>query len=113
MGGKRYQQIGQEHWAGHIAGQRTSGLSIGAYCKQQGLTESAFYNRRKRLMKAPGSTEGFARIDEPALRRGFDYPARESVGNDTGLIITTPNGYRVQAVNAALGIEAAQRVAAC
>lgn len=38
-------------WRGHLASQSSSGLSIRAYCREQGLTEPSFYQWRKRLSR--------------------------------------------------------------
>jgi hypothetical protein len=39
----------REYWRGRIAEQERSGLSVQQFCKEQGLTEQAFYFWRKRL----------------------------------------------------------------
>lgn len=55
-----------EGWKQRVADQAQSGLSVRAYCKQQGLGEHSFYQWRKRLR-----TEGpvsFAVVETKALR---------------------------------------------
>jgi hypothetical protein len=39
----------REGWTQRVADQEQSGLSVRAYCKQQGLGEHSFYQWRKRL----------------------------------------------------------------
>lgn len=38
-------------WRRHLDSQSASGLSIRAYCREHGLTESSFYQWRKRLSR--------------------------------------------------------------
>ena len=40
-----------EQWAERIAAQQRSGVSVKQFCKEQGLTEYAFYAWRKRLQQ--------------------------------------------------------------
>ena len=94
---RKYQQIGKEHWQRHIEEQARSGESIVKYCKTAGVKESGFYRWRKVLRKSKQS--GFIRVDKNRPQ--------------PGLIITTPNGYRVEASNIELGIAAARSLAGC
>lgn len=91
---RKYEQIGKEGWQRHIEAQANSGESIAGYCQRAGLSESGFYLWRKRL------GVGFERIDRQAA------PSAE-------LIITTPNGYRVQSASAELSIVTARKLAQC
>lgn len=97
MEGRKKQQLGRDQWQRHIEAQVAGGESIVKYCKSAGLKESGFYRWRRLLKKS--SQTGFMRIDESNAQ--------------AGLIITTPNGYRVEAANIELGIAAAQSLAGC
>ncbi|MBU4304898.1 MAG: hypothetical protein KJ893_04655 [Candidatus Omnitrophica bacterium] len=94
---RKYQQIEKEQWQRHIERQARSGESIVKYCKTAGLKESGFYRWRRLLKKSGGA--GFVRVDESRAQ--------------AGLIITTPNGYRVEALSVELGIAAAQKLTRC
>jgi transposase-like protein len=62
----------REGWKQRIAEQEENGLSIRAYCKQQGLGEHSFYQWRKRLR-----TEGpvsFALVEERKAARAEKEP---------------------------------------
>ena len=41
----------RDYWRERIAEQERSGLTVGRFCKEQGLTEQSFYLWRKRLRK--------------------------------------------------------------
>lgn len=38
-----------EEWRQIIDGQRTSGLTVGAYCRERGITDGSFYTWKRRL----------------------------------------------------------------
>lgn len=56
------QSEAREGWKQRVAGQEQSGLSVRAYCKQQGLGEHSFYQWRKRL-RSEGPVS-FALVEE-------------------------------------------------
>jgi transposase-like protein len=43
---------GVEEWRPIIDGQRSSGLTIAAYCRERGITEGTFYTWKSRLRSA-------------------------------------------------------------
>jgi hypothetical protein len=47
--GPRRSQRREEHWRRIVTGQPASGLSIRAWCEQQGVTEASFYAWRRTL----------------------------------------------------------------
>lgn len=94
---RKYQQIGKEQWQKHIEAQADSRESIAKYCKRAGVKEGGFYLWRKRLRKSKQA--GFVRVDKSRPQ--------------PGLIITTPNGYRVEASSIELGITVARSLAGC
>ena len=56
-----------DEWAGRIAAQQRSGITVKQFCKEQGLTECSFYAWRKRLQeKAPVR---FALVDRRGTRQ--------------------------------------------
>lgn len=95
---RKYQQIGKEQWQRHIEEQARSGVNIVKYCKAAGVKESGFYRWRK-LLLGKSRQAGFMRVDESKAQ--------------AGLIITTPNGYRVEALSVELGIAAARSLSGC
>jgi transposase-like protein len=48
----------REVWQKIVDNWRTSGVSVRRFCRQQGLTESAFYTWRKRLASAASADSG-------------------------------------------------------
>lgn len=46
-------------WRRHVEGQRKSRLSIGAYCRQQDLSEANFYYWRRKLETEAGTAMEF------------------------------------------------------
>jgi transposase len=55
-----------EEWAGRIAAQQRSGISVKQFCKEQGLTEYSFYAWRKRLREK--QTVRFALVERAGQR---------------------------------------------
>ena len=49
--GPRRSQRREEHWRRIVTGQPASGLSIRAWCQQQGVTEASFYAWRRTLAR--------------------------------------------------------------
>lgn len=75
-----------DEWAGRIATQQRSGMSVKQFCKEQGLTEYSFYAWRKRLQeKAPVR---FALVD----RRG----ARQESPTEAALELVLATGERLR-----------------
>lgn len=75
-----------DEWAGRIAAQQCSGMSVKQFCKEQGLTEYSFYAWRKRLQgKAPVR---FALVD----RRG----ARQELAAEAALELVLATGERLR-----------------
>jgi len=95
---KKYQRIGAEQWRQHVRAQGESGKSITEYCQQVGVSASGFYGWRQRLGKKR-TEAGFVRLDVGARSGAL------------GVIITTPNGYRVEAGGVEVGIATARRLA--
>jgi len=67
-----------------MAGQKASGLSVAAYCQQQGVPATTFYTwQRKRQQAERISKKGFIKIADSGIRK--TEPVR----------IQTPGGYRI------------------
>ena len=81
-------------WAGRIAAQQLSGISVKQFCKEQGVTEYSFYAWRKRLQKK--EPVRFALVDRGAARQ---QPATEAA---LELVLTTGERLRIGA-----GVDAA------
>jgi transposase-like protein len=76
---------GRDKWPEIISAQNTGGLSVSAYCRQQGINEKTFYNWRKKL----GNSQ------ETKPKRFIQIKAMES-GSGKVLRIQTPGGYRLE-----------------
>jgi hypothetical protein len=75
-------------WAGRLQAYADSGMTIRAWCAQQGLTEATFHYWRKRLsMSSSAVTELIA----------VTLPGRST---EAMLELTTPHGYVIRVANA-------------
>ena len=75
----------RDKWPEIISEQNTSGLSVSAYCRQQGINEKTFYNWRKNL--------GSPQESKP---EGFIWIKATENGLGEILRIQTPSGYRLE-----------------
>lgn len=75
----------RDKWHEIISEQDTSGLSVSAYCRQQGINGKTFYNWRKKLGNPP----------EPKLKRFIQIKDAED-GHREVLRIQTPGGWRLE-----------------
>jgi hypothetical protein len=46
------QSLGPDQWRQIIGGQKSSGLTVAAYCLERGITEGSFYTWKQRLRPA-------------------------------------------------------------
>ncbi|MCK9363835.1 MAG: hypothetical protein M0P74_09605 [Syntrophales bacterium] len=53
--------------AGDIEGQRTSGMTIDAYCRENQIPTTSFYNIRRRLKEREAVTGGFPELKTARL----------------------------------------------
>jgi len=97
----KYSKFDEDVWRRHVEKRSRSGQSIRNYCKKSGLCISSFC-RWEKIISPGKDASGFLRIETP--------PERPAVG---GLIITTPNGYRVEAESVEAGILAARGLGTC
>jgi transposase-like protein len=82
------QSEAREDWKQRVAGQEQSGLSVRAYCKQQGLGEHSFYQWRKRLRtEAPVS---FALVEERKAARAEREPRMLELALNGGECLRIP-----------------------
>ena len=51
----RRQRRSVSEWQALVDAQHNSGLSVKAFCREQGLVDKTFYNQRNKLGCAPGS----------------------------------------------------------
>ena len=75
----------RDYWQERIAAQEGSGLTVGRFCKEQGLTEQSFYLWRKKLREQPPMR--FALVETGSARR---QPATEA-----GLELVLASGERL------------------
>jgi transposase-like protein len=68
----------------HLSAQRSSGMSISAYCKQENISQNTFFNWRKRFPKRVDTSPTV-----PFLKLPFAAPAAER------LDLTLPNGAQI------------------
>lgn len=76
----------RDYWRERIAAQERSGLTVGRFCKEQGLTEQSFYLWRKRLREQLPMR--FALVETESARR---QPATEA-----GLELVLETGERLR-----------------
>jgi hypothetical protein len=95
---KKLYRRGADLWRSIVAGQPGSGLSIAAYCRQQGISQPSFFAWRRRLclrQRRPGSAaasfvevtgapaaQGEASVIEVRLRGGRGLLARRGFDRD-------------------------------
>jgi len=79
----------RDYWLERIAEQERSGLTVGRFCKEQGLTEQSFYLWRKRLGEQQPMR--FALVETGSARR---QPATEA-----GLELVLATGERLRIGN--------------
>jgi len=54
--------LGAEQWHQIIEGQRSSGLTVAAYCRDRGVTEGSFYTWKRRLRSPAKSNRSSAPV---------------------------------------------------
>ncbi len=69
----------------HLATQRTSGMSVAAYCRKEKIAENTFYNWRKRFSEALDSARGV-----PFIKVPFAAPSSAE-----RIELVLPNGARI------------------
>ena len=67
------------HWRELIETQKTSGLSISEYCRNQHIRSNVFYAWRRRISKRQMEKQGFIELRSPVS------------GTDTGIRIVSGN----------------------
>lgn len=80
---KRSEQAIQRrsHWQEIVRGQRQSGQSVRAYCRQAGIEESAFYWWRRELARRSGKhSDGFPSGRKAPRSRSVRSAARSTSG---------------------------------
>jgi hypothetical protein len=81
MGRRKRDEAKAAHWRGHVAAQDSSGLSVRAYCAEQGLREPAFYAWKRTLRErdaadvAAGPESGRAAFAEVVVVREAPVPS--------------------------------------
>ena len=74
-------------WSQVLSEQSSSGLSVPAYCAQQGIGVSLFYQWRRRLSGSGVATEdGFVQL----------RPLASGASQSSGVSLVSPSGWRVE-----------------
>ena len=68
------------HWSNIIETQKTSGLSIAAYCRNQQIRSNDFYAWRRRISKRQITGQGFLELS-PSVVSSSDTGIRIVFGN--------------------------------
>lgn len=71
-------------WRELIEAQRSSGMSVAAYCREKSIADSHFYAWRKRLAEDSGALKEFVEV------------SRSDVSSVESIEINTPQGYRIK-----------------
>jgi transposase-like protein len=86
---KQRERDGQKerHWLEIVRRQAESGQSVGSYCRQAGVKESAFYWWRRELVRRSQHGESLGQRPGVAPRQAAERrPARKSVGMAAGFL---------------------------
>ena len=76
--GPRRNQRREDHWRGIVTRQPASGLTIRAWCEQQGVTEASFYAWR-RTLAARGVNGKAPALEPPAQLVALDVGGSEQL----------------------------------
>ena len=94
-----------DQWAGRIAAQQRSGMSVKQFCKEQGLTEYSFYAWRKRLQeRGPvrfALVERKAREQERTVEAALPWIEKSDAGSI--LVISSVSGLEFDFTSPAYG----------
>lgn len=84
-------------WRKRIAEQQTSGLSVEAFCRAQGIASSTFFARRQRLREAdrPAFVEVTAETESAEATRLMEAPCHASleVLLPGGVVVRVPSAF--------------------
>ena len=72
--------------------QQTSGLSVKAYCKEHGISQSTFYFWKRKFQSSPISVEGASGLLVPVQVQSH----RASQVASSGVVVSFPNGVQVE-----------------
>ena len=75
------------HWREVVEKQKTSGLSIAEYCRNQQIRSNVFYAWRRRIQKRQVVKPGFIELRSSASSVS---------GTDTGIRIVTATGFHIE-----------------
>ena len=77
------------YWRGILADQRTSGLSIAAFCRRRQISEASFFNWRRRLAR-PAAPNDFVAVNVALPQLA---PCSCEVTLPNGCRVTVPPGF--------------------
>jgi hypothetical protein len=60
-----YERRGRDFWSRHLGAQERSGLSMRAYCEEQGLSMSTFQLWKRRIRSEGVDAPAFAEVEFP------------------------------------------------
>jgi hypothetical protein len=82
----------ERYWRGVIEDQKSSGLSISAFCRDRKVPAASFFNWRRKLAERDGSVE---RKDVAAKFVALELPPSPTAASRSGCEVVLPNGCRV------------------
>ncbi len=82
----------ERYWRGVLEDQKSSGLSISAFCRDRKVPAASFFNWRRKLAERDGSVE---RNDVAAKFVALELPPSPTAASRSGCEVVLPNGCRV------------------
>ncbi len=82
-------------WRDLVRRQAESGLSVRAFCRQEGISENSLYFWRRELPKRALRNRQLARQEAPAIHRDF-IPVHLDGGPSARMELVHPLGYQIR-----------------
>ena len=84
----------ERYWRGVILDQRTSGLSISAFCRERKVPEGSFFNWRRKLSER--QVERPVKFEDAAAKFvSLELPPSPPAATRSGCEVVLPNGCRL------------------
>ena len=79
------QQVRYSEWAGMVRDRQESGLSVSEYCKQNNISETAYFYRLRRVRRAAIQASGLEFVELKDKDEGLSVPVvpAKSIGGNT------------------------------
>lgn len=106
--GQRPSEERRRYWRDVVARQRRSGLTVAAFCRQQEVSQAAFYGWRRRLSgERSGRSTAVSFVPLPLEQAGPPRAAEFSLQLPNGVQVTVPRNFDDAALERLLQLAAA------